>query len=119
MRFFLGLMMLIGLSLSACKPDADPAIGGWLGLWTGPEGTSLVVGRTGGEYEVIIRNLDGPRRFTAVPDPTGLRFTRDGVGETLHHGDGKATGMKWLSGKTNCLIVKAGEGFCRGSKQPR
>jgi hypothetical protein len=43
----------------------------------------------------------------------GLRFTRNGKDEVLVPSDGDATGLKWLAGKTDCLTVKAGEGYCR------
>jgi hypothetical protein len=85
----------------------------WLGKWLGPEGTWLQIAQSGEEYTVTIMNLDAARRFAAVPTGTGLSFERDGVRETLRATDGSGTGMKWLAGKTNCLVVRAGEGFCR------
>jgi len=112
MRYFI-LLAVMPFLLLGCKQAVNPEIEHWLGLWTGPEGTSLVVTEEGTDYTVIIKNLDGPRRFPAIGDAQGLRFTRDGVIETIHHGDGPETGMKWLTEKKNCLIVKTGEGFCR------
>jgi len=103
----------MSLTLLACKQAVNPEIEHWLGLWTGPEGTSLVVTQEGDDYIVIIKNLDGPRRFPAIANAEGLRFTRDGSVEIIHHGNGTETGMKWLTEKKNCLIVKTGEGFCR------
>jgi hypothetical protein len=32
--------------------------------------------------------------------------------ETLEARNGDETGMKWLAGKTDCLTVKPGEGYC-------
>ena len=46
-------------------------------------------------------------------DQAVLEFERDGVQETVRAGDGDATGMKWLAGRKDCLVVKAGEGYCR------
>jgi hypothetical protein len=112
MRNFI-LAAVMTLSLFACKPGVDPEVQHWIGLWTGPEGTSLVVTSDGGNYNVIIKNLDGPRHFPATAEAQGLSFTRDGSVETIHHGSGPQTGMKWLTEKKNCLIVKPGEGFCR------
>lgn len=113
MRNFI-LLAVMSVLLLACRPDVvDPEAEHWLGLWTGPEGTSLVVAKEGDDYKVIIKNLDGPRHFPATDEPQGLSFTRDGSIEIIHHGNGRQAGMKWLMEKKNCLIVKPGEGFCR------
>lgn len=85
----------------------------WLGAWSGPEGTSLVIAPAGNAYRVTIRNLDGPRTFRAAIAGERLAFERDGVNESIHAGTGTETGMKWLADKSDCLIVKAGEGYCR------
>lgn len=85
----------------------------WLGRWNGPEGTYLEVLADGGKHKVSIRNLDGVRTFEATSTSSGLAFERDGIGETIEAGSGKDTGMKWLQEKTNCLVVKTGEGYCR------
>jgi len=42
-----------------------------------------------------------------------LRFERDGTAEVLRATRGADTGMKWLADKSNCLTVRAGEGYCR------
>lgn len=85
----------------------------WVGDWVGPEGTSLRVVKEQIGYEVTVTGLDGPRSFHAFASDEVLQFERDGVLETVRAGDGKATGMKWLEGESNCLVVKAGEGYCR------
>lgn len=66
-----------------------------------------------GTYSVTIQNLDGPRRFDAKGATGTLTFTRDGALEAIRAGSGPATGMKWLADKRDCLVVKAGEGYCR------
>jgi hypothetical protein len=33
--------------------------------------------------------------------------------ESIRATDGPATGMKWLSDKSNCLTIRSGEGYCR------
>ena len=101
------------LCLAACQPKA-PAHD-WSGKWLGPEGTYLSLSQNlRGTYDVAIRNLDGERVFNATSDKDGvLTFTRDGVTETIRPGTGKETGMKWLTDKHDCLIVKPGEGYCR------
>jgi hypothetical protein len=86
---------------------------GWLGRWDGPEGTFLNLSRSGATYTVLIQDLDGPRSFDGVADQGRVRFVRDGKTEYLVAGDGKASGMKWLADKKNCLLTRAGEGWCR------
>ena len=112
--------MLLGLC--ACGNHADsgptlatnpPATDKWLGQWTGPEGTFLRLEGGQGKYTVTIQNLDGPRTFKGSASEGTVTFERDGVVETLHATDGAATGMKWLADKSDCLTVRAGEGYCR------
>lgn len=118
------------LALAACQdrtPEAAPAAGApaapapapatdaWLGQWNGPEGTYLQLAGSGGQYEVTIRNLDGPRTFPGQAAGERIEFERDGVKESLRATNGAETGMKWLSERKNCLTVRAGEGYCRDS----
>ena len=121
--------LLITVVLCACgerSPDSPPNRNStraatapasetdkWLGKWIGPEGTFIAV--TGGafQYQVIIRNLDGPRTFQGFGNGSKITFERDGVNESIRAGTGVETGMKWLADKANCLVVKAGEGYCR------
>lgn len=115
------LIVLAAAALGGCSRPAPPAApvvaagvpGNWLGRWPGPEGTYLEVAGGPGTYDVTVRNLDGPRRFDAKAGSGTLVFVRDGVTETIRAGDGTATGMKWLAGKRDCLVVKPGEGYCR------
>lgn len=90
-----------------------PVTDKWLGKWTGPEGTFLQLIGGNGKYEVTVQNLDGPRTFQGKVAGDQIEFERDGVKELLRATDGAQTGMKWLSEKTNCLTVRAGEGYCR------
>jgi len=90
-----------------------PIADNWVGTWTGPEGTSLRLSKQEVGYELVITNLDGPREFHAVAVDQMLQFERDGVTETVRAADGATTGMKWLAGKHDCLLVKTGEGYCR------
>ncbi len=124
------LLALIGMTLmlSTCsdKPaepvatevvkDIHPipnATHQWLGQWNGPEGTFLRLEADDGKYTVTIQNLDGPRSFEGVSSGDTIRFERDGIQESIHASNGAETGMKWLSEKSNCLTVRAGEGYCR------
>lgn len=110
------LIFLSLLNLTSCKPQSpasDPIANIWLGKWTGPEGTFLILAPTGSGYNVTIQNLDGPRTFPAILKGRNMTFTRDNINESIHPGIGTETGMKWLVGKQNCLIIKTGEAYCR------
>jgi heat shock protein HslJ len=85
----------------------------WLGRWEGVEGTYLRLAKKGDKYVVEIRDLDGSKTFEGFGDGNRIRFTRDGKTEFISAGDGRATGMKWLADKKNCLLTRQGEGWCR------
>lgn len=85
----------------------------WVGQWNGPEGTYLRISGSNGRYEVTVRNLDGPRSFPGTAAEGRIEFDRDGVKESLRATNGQGTGMKWLADKSECLMVRAGEGYCR------
>lgn len=120
---------LVALALGGCSgpdtgsmPPASNAPTGstastvtdqWLGQWNGPEATFLRIEGGQGKYAVIIQNLDGARNYAAHAVDDQIRFERNGVTESIRATNGEATGMKWLSDKTNCLTVKSGEGYCR------
>ena len=98
---------------ASVPPAASTATDAWLGRWTGPEGTFLLLEGGNGAYQVTIQNLDGPRVFAGVGVDAQIRFERDGLTELIHATDGAGTGMKWLADKANCLTVRVGEGYCR------
>lgn len=87
----------------------------YLGRWIGVEGMYLTVTRRAGGGVTLDMQWDLDHRGTFAGSVTaeGLRFMRAGVAETAVLGDGDATGLKWLAGKKECLIVKPGEGYCR------
>lgn len=85
----------------------------WIGTWYGPEGTFLKITDNDGNYELTIQNLDGPRIFEGSAINNQIQFERDGHKELIFATDGKKTGMKWLSEKSNCLTIRYGEGYCR------
>jgi hypothetical protein len=102
------------LEVAGCgKSGGTPPTDEWLGTWTGVEGTSLELLGGQGSYEIIIRDLDGPRTFRGTGADDHIRFERNGVAETIRATNGEATGMKWLAEKSNCLTIRYGEGFCR------
>lgn len=98
------------LPAATAKLEAD-----YLGRWVGVEGMFLnVTKRTGGGVTLEMQwDLDHRGTFPGSVTAEGLRFTRNGVDEIAVPGDGDATGLKWLAGKKNCLIVTSGEGYCR------
>jgi hypothetical protein len=85
----------------------------WLGRWTGPEGTYLVLSKNGDRYSVLIQSLDGPATYVGIRAADHIEFQRNGLIESIRAGNGQATGMKWLLEKNDCLVIKTGEGFCR------
>ena len=85
----------------------------WLGKWTGPEGTFILLTGSQGKYEITVQNLDGPQTFHGLAAGDHIEFERNGVKEQLRAVNGAGTGMKWLSEKSNCLVVRTGEGYCR------
>jgi hypothetical protein len=115
------------IALAACNPAPSalstsgagkmpaPVTDAWLGKWQGVEGTYLELepGDISGHYKLTIANLDGPETYRAIGVGESLQFKRDGVDESIHPGNGVDTGMKWLTDKKNCLVVKPGEGYCR------
>jgi len=114
------LASLAALLVAACDgqpAQAVPAPGAlneWTGRWTGVEGTYLQLNAgPDAKYTVVIRNLDGERSFEGVGRADHIAFERDGRQEKIRATDGAGTGMKWLAGKSRCLTVRPGEGFCR------
>ncbi|HUD43892.1 MAG TPA: hypothetical protein VMR06_18055 [Dokdonella sp.] len=102
---------------ATATPDAT-ATDAWIGQWTGPEGTFLRIEGTDapGRYTITIHDLDQARRYEGRTDGQLIRFDRDGIDgseATIRAGDGDATGMKWLAGKRDCLVIAIGEGYCR------
>jgi hypothetical protein len=85
----------------------------YVGKWTGPEGTAMTITPAGDDFDVVIRNLDGPRTFKGTLHEDGLHIERDGKTLVIHSGNGEDTGMKWLADKQTCLVVDANEGYCR------
>lgn len=101
---------------AAPSPAAITRADGWVGRWRGVEGLNLVVarGEAPGRYRLdMAYSLDDRGVFDGVANDAGIAFTRPDGPQTLRAGDGEATGLKWLADKEDCLIVKAGEGYCR------
>ena len=92
------------------KSEAD-----YLGRWTGVEGMYLVVAAIpdGGVTLEMQWDLDHSGSFNGVVTAEGLQFMRNGIEEHAVHSNGISTGLKYLTGKQDCLMVKSGEGYCR------
>src|SRR5690606_35390187 len=90
----------------------------WAGLWTGPEGLFVEVSLAkSGQYSLkMMGDLDQPNSAVTLVGsdaPNGIGFERDGQQHLLRRASGEETGLKYLDGETNCLMVQEGEGFCR------
>ena len=100
---------------AATPTPTPPDQSAYLGRWIGVEGMYLTVSaKPGGGVSLDMQyDLDHHGRYDGSVTAEGLRFIRNGVAETAVRTDGDATGLKWLAGKTDCLTVKQGEGYCR------
>ena len=87
----------------------------WAGRWTGVEGMFLDVTPLGdGRYGLEMQSdLDTRGTYEGREDERTIRFERGGEQLTLRRATGDETGLKWLAGKQDCLMVREGEGYCR------
>ena len=87
----------------------------WVGKWVGVEGLVLDIQPSGehGRYVLSVTLLDGTNSYEGTADGSVIRFTRNGRPESVRSATGDETGLKWLAGKQNCLMIQQGEGFCR------
>ena len=112
---------IVPVSEGDVSPEVDDAaanmagVPDYAGRWTGVEGMYLVVTPkpAGGVALEMQWSLDDKGSFDGSITAEGIRFMRNGVAEVLAPTDGDATGLKYLAGKTDCLTVKSGEGYCR------
>ncbi|MES3100174.1 hypothetical protein [Sphingomonas faeni] len=99
--------------VAAPKPKPAPD---YTGRWIGVEGMVLDVAPTDtpGHYALTMQwDLDNKGKFDGIATGDTIAFDRKGIRETLRPTNGDATGLKYLVGKTDCLTVKPGEGYCR------
>ena len=84
------------------------------GKWPGVEGTYLNVTKKGDKYSVEIKNLDKTETFDGVAKGDTIEFKRKDKLETIRAATAEETGMKWLAGEKNCVVItKGSEGYCR------
>lgn len=104
------------VSENAAEPgDKALPTDAWLGKWVGVEGLALDIqpGDGPGKYALSVTLLDGTSNYEGTGEGETIRFTRAGKTETIRKATGDQTGLKYLAGKPNCLMIKSGEGFCR------
>lgn len=90
----------------------------WVGRWGGVEGLDLTIAKDSkagaGRYILTQRyTLDDHGVFKGQAVGDTIQFTRPDGDQVLRETDGKATGLKYLATKKECLTVKPGEGYCR------
>lgn len=104
----------------AAAGETDPAtaphrFASWAGKWTGVEGMFVTI--TPGEpgkYKLEMQwGTDPGGSFDGTDSEHGIKFKRGNEDLSLRRGNGDETGLKYLAGKKECLIVKDGEGYCR------
>ena len=90
-------------------------VAAWAGKWTGPEGLYVII-TPGTEGKIALEmqsDLDTKGSYEGTATAGGISFKRGDETLTLKKATGDETGLKYLAGKKNCLMVKSGEGFCR------
>jgi len=95
-----------------------PAAEGWIGRWKGVEGLTLEIAadpaKRPGHYRLTDRyTLDDKGVFDGVAKGDTIVFSRPDGPQVLREADGKDTGLKYLADKSDCLMVKSGEAYCR------
>jgi hypothetical protein len=90
----------------------------WVGRWIGVEGLNLTVAKAAepGMYLLQMQygtDADMSGSYEGVGTAEGIAFTRPDGNQVLRAASGDETGLKYLAGKTDCLKVKDGEGYCR------
>lgn len=87
----------------------------WAGKWTGVEGMVATITPTEpGKYKLEMQSdLDTKGSYDGEDSEHGITFKRGDEELSLRSGSGDETGLKYLAGKKDCLIVKSGEGYCR------
>lgn len=100
----------------SARATTTSAVDPFAGRWTGVEGMYLAATPTGapGRYTLDMRyDLDHRTTLPGRRTDEGIAFTRNGEQLVLTRGTGAQTGLKYLAGKQDCLIVSSGEGYCR------
>lgn len=128
------VIVALYVALTACNPSAQKDSGAepaqpvipataealpdrtdWAGRWIGVEGMFLEVVPAGdGTYSLTMQSdLETVGTYDGRDAAEGIAFERDGETLLLKPANGDQTGLKYLAGKGNCLMVAPGEGYCR------
>ena len=85
------------------------------GKWPGVEGASLNITKNGEKYKVEITGADKKTEaFDGSANGDTIEFKRKDKLETIKASTTEETGMKWLAGEKNCVVItKGSEGYCR------
>ena len=103
---------------TATPAEATPAtvdVAAWAGKWTGPEGTyaTITLGTDGKVSLEMQSDLDTKGTYDGMATADGIGFKRGEETLLLKKATGDETGLKYLAGKKDCVMVKSGEGYCR------
>jgi hypothetical protein len=128
------LVAAMALALAACAPPAQesavpsaepmasadakkapPPTDAWIGKWIGVEGNFLDIqaGSAPGVYAITEQTLDGPKTYVGTGKDMTIEIVDSGKTFAIHAGTGDETGLKYLAGKNDCLIIEPSRGFCR------
>ncbi|MBL9071114.1 MAG: hypothetical protein JNM03_14125 [Sphingopyxis sp.] len=105
-----------GTGEAATDPATAPhRFANWVGKWTGVEGMYVTIAAAApGKYKLEMQSdLDTKGTYDGEDSEHGIKFKRGTEELSLRRGSGDETGLKYLAGKKECLIVKNGEGYCR------
>lgn len=104
-----------GATVDPKAPAASTKLAALEGTWPGVEGTSLTVTKAGEKYKVAITGLDKKvESFEGTAKGDTIEFKRKDKVETIKAATAEETGMKWLQGEKNCVVINKGsEGYCK------
>lgn len=87
----------------------------WAGKWVGVEGMFVEITPDKPDtYTIRIQpDLDTLAMVTGRDGPNGIDYPWQGATKTLRAGKGSDAELRYLDGKSDCLIVETGVGFCR------
>lgn len=100
---------------AAMTPAPAASHAAWAGKWIGVEGMyAEITPIENGTYTLTMQSdLDTLGTYTGMDTAEGIAFERGGKQLLLKAATGDETGLKYLAGKKDCLMVAEGEGYCR------
>lgn len=100
---------------AAATEVASASHTGWAGKWIGVEGmfVEITPTETGSYLLTMQSDLDTVGSYIGKDAEGGIAFERGGQPLLLKAATGDQTGLKYLAGKKDCLMVAEGEGYCR------